>query len=387
MQTRSIQAIAEIPSLAFQDYPVDIHLRIYREGARYGLDIFAVGQMQRMPIEMSPQDLERLNKLLQKAIGAVATENAEDWLPTAVELKEQLTPLAEAGYYAFRQVFGHHDALAAVRQLLTLSPNISIQVASEDFFLPWELIYPVNPNKSLSYRHFWGINHIISRIIVQAARPGAFVSPVIPVPVRPNLGLLTYCGLPYVVEKEIPFFEKLDEDGKIALFKLRPLDPGKKQEEFEEFKRFWNGTLNLAHVACHAFYEYESPSLSRILLSDEFPVTLMDMEVCGITINGHPLVIMNACETGNLNPLYTSYFAAAFLKYGARGVVATECTVPDAFAADFAEKLYTELLTGRTLGESLLATRRYFLSKYHNPSGLLYSMYAPPSIRLAKAGE
>jgi len=91
---------------------------------------------------------------------------------------------------------------------------------------------------------------------------------------------------------------------------------------------------------------------------------------------------MNACETGNLNPLYTSYFSADFLKRGARGVVATECAVPDVFAADFAQQLYTHLLAGEQLGESLLATRRYFLEKYHNPSGLLYSMYAPPSIRL-----
>jgi len=53
-----------------------------------------------------------------------------------------------------------------------------------------------------------------------------------------------------------------------------------------------------------------------------------------------------------------------------------------AFAADFAEQLYAHLLAGEPLGESLLATRRYFLEKYNNPSGLLYSMYALPSIRL-----
>jgi hypothetical protein len=92
---------------------------------------------------------------------------------------------------------------------------------------------------------------------------------------------------------------------------------------------------------------------------------------------------MNACETGNLNPLYTSYFAKFFLDREARGVVATECTVPDSFAADFTEQLYNHLLVGKTLGESLLATRKHFLDEYHNPSGLLYSMYAPPSTRLS----
>lgn len=381
-----LEVFSRIQPVAFQDYPIDIHIRIYQEGARYKAYISAVGQEQFMPIEMSPQDLVALNKQLQEAVSEVASESVEDWRPTPAELEEQLSPLAEVGHYAFKQAFGHHDAMAVIQELLALSTQVSIQVASEDFFLPWELIYPVSLDEPLSYEHFWGMNYIISRVIVQEARPGVFVSPVIPVVHRPKLGLLTYQGLPNVEEKEVPFFKKLADDGKIALFRLRALDPEKKREEFKEFRSFWEETLNLAHFACHAYYEDESPNLSRILLSDEFPISLQDMEVYGIAINSHPLIIMNACETGNLNPLYTSYFAAAFLKYGARGVVATECAVPDAFAADFAQQLYAHLLAGEPLGESLLATRRYFLEEYHNPSGLMYSMYAPPSIRLAQTG-
>jgi CHAT domain-containing protein len=126
--------------------------------------------------------------------------------------------------------------------------------------------------------------------------------------------------------------------------------------------------------------------MSHLLLSDEFHISIMDLVNYEVTMSDHPLLFMNACETGNLNPLFTSYFAAAFLDHGVRGVVATECTVPDAFAADFAERLYTHLLAGERLGTSLLATRRYFLEKYSNPTGLLYSMYAPQSLRLAVKG-
>lgn len=384
MTTKVMRAVAQIPPLAFQNYPIDVHVRIYRKGTRYGADIFAVGQVQRVPIEMSPQDLVALNRQLQEAVSEVACENVGDWTPTPAELEGQLTPLAEVGHYAFRQVLGHHDTLAAIQELLALSQQLSIQIASEDFVLPWELIYPTSLDEPLSYQHFWGMNYIISRVIVQEVRPGAFVSPVIPVALRPKLGLLTYLQLPSVREKEVPFFEKLNTDGKIALFKLRALDPEKKREEFKEFRGFWEESLDLAHLACHAVYEDEAPNLSRILLSDEFPISLKDMEVYGISINGHPLIIMNACETGNINPLYTSYFAKALLKYGARGVVATECAVPDSFAADFAQELYGHLLAGEPLGESLLATRRHFFKKYNNPAGLLYSMYAPPSIRLVQ---
>jgi CHAT domain-containing protein len=146
-----------------------------------------------------------------------------------------------------------------------------------------------------------------------------------------------------------------------TLLQLRALDPNKKRAEFTEFQRFWGNTLDVVHFACHAFYEDKSPDMSYLLLSDEFDISIMDLVTYGVTINDNPLIIMTACETGHLNPLYTSYFAEAFLEHGVRGVVATECTVPDAFAADFAEQLYTHLLAGERLGTSLLITRRYFL--------------------------
>jgi hypothetical protein len=384
MSATGMQASVELPPLHYHSYPVDIHIRIYREGATYGADIQAVGRILRVSIGMSPHDLKALNKQLQKVMETVARDSAQSGVSTTAEKEEQLRRLAEIGNYAFRRIFSNNQALTAIQSVLTLSSRVSIQIASEDFFLPWELIYPVSLDKPLSYQNFWGINYVISRVIVQDAHPGAFVSPVIPIDRLPKLGLLTYSGLEHV-RREIGFFEELDRSGKIALFKLRPLDPSKKREELQEFRCFWSNALNLAHFACHAFYEDESPDQSRILLSDEFPISLLDMEVYSITIDNHPLIIMNACETGNMNPLYTSHFATTFLRYGARGVVATECSVPDAFAADFAEQLYTHLLAGEPLGESLLATRGYFLRQHHNPSGLLYSMYAPPSLQLAQS--
>lgn len=389
-EAQAMESVAQMPPIAFQDYPVDIHLGIYQEKSRYRADILAEGQRQRFHIEMSPYDISVLNKRFQEAVGAVSHDNTdcdESGL-TPAELEGRIRTLAEVGHYAFKRVFGSPDAQAIVREVLSLGSAISLQIASESFFLPWELIYPNSLNEPPSYECFWGMKHIISRIIDRQHHPGAFVAPVIHVRDRPNVGLLTDCSLQGVVEKEIPFFESLDRNGKIALFKLRAMDSQKRQEELEEFRCFLRRNLDLAHFACHASYEDAAPDLSHILLSDEFPITLMDMEVYGITIDNHPLIVLNACETGNLNPLYTSHFSAAFLRYGARGVVATGCPVPDAFAADFVEQLYTHLLGGKLLGESLLAARRHFLEKHGNPSGLLYSLDAPPSIRLVvQVGE
>jgi len=381
MMVTDADARIKLPPFAFHDYTVDVQLRIRREIIRYSLDILAMGSCQTATIEMRPLDLVVLNMQLKEAMEAIASENMEDQELTSREAQERLHRLALVGNFAYKRVFSDDGALATIQKLFSLRSAILVEITSEDFFLPWELLYPLSPDESLSYEHFWGMNHIISRIIAQP-RPGAFAPPVIGVAQRPKVGLCVYGGLPSVVAREMPFLEKLHRDGKIVLFKLRALDPEKKWDELKAFRNFWYNALDLAHFACHAFYKDESPDSSYILLSDEFPITLMDMEVYSLSISGHPLIIMNACETGNLNPLYTSHFASAFLRYGARGVVATECAVPDAFAADFVEQLYAHLLAGKPLGEGLLATRRYFLEKHHNPSGLLYSMYAPPSIRL-----
>jgi hypothetical protein len=231
---------------------------------------------------------------------------------------------------------------------------------------------------------FWGMSHIISRIIVRSQRPGAYVDPEILLQSGPTLGLFTYNGLQAVVAKEIPFFEKLTNEQKIYLRHLRSLDadPLKKREELREIQLFCHHPFDLLHFACHAFYEHNRPGLSHLILSDKFSLRIQDIEAYKIRVEGNPLVIINACGTGNLNPLYTSYFAAAFLKLGARGVVSTECEVPDDFAADFIEHLYELLLQGVPIGTSLLQTRRHFAEQYNNPSGLLYSLYGSPFIQM-----
>ena len=380
--TKTMQAETAIPPISFQDYPIDVNLDICKQGEQYWLQIIGWGQRKRYSMNMTAGDLANLNKYLHQEIYGIARNNEQEPLT-----KQELEDLAGIGHYAFRRVFHDSGAEDAIKQLVCRNKKVAIEIASEDFFLPWELIYPASLDEPISCYDFWGMKHLVSRLITQDNRPGAFVSPIIGINICPKLGVLTYKKLRGVFEKEMPFFKKLHDEGKLTLNMLHSLDLHNKREGLKEFKSFWKKNFNLAHFACHAFYELDSPDQSYILLSEDFPITIKDMDTYDMEINGHPLIIMNACETGNLNPLYSSNFAATFLKYGARGVVATECAVPDAFAADFSEHLYTHFLKGKRLGESLLTTRQYFLEKYSNPAGLLYSMYAPPSIRLVQTGD
>src|ERR1044072_7987661 len=360
---QAAQVAVAVAPLDYQDYPVDIQIRIGRRGEmEYKAEIYAMGQWHPVSVTMSLNDPESLNEQFRKEAEAIANETEWQKLQGKA-LQEKIRPLAEVGNSAYKQIFPNVNDRIALEDLLNklgANSSVSIQVTSEDFFLPWELIYPIDLYKPLSFNNFWGMNHIISRIIVQGSHPWGFVSNSIYSGPKITIGLLTDATLPSVASREIPFFDGLDKGGEISLIKLRPLDPTKKIQEMQEFKLFWHNSLNLAHFACHASYE-NKPNRSHIWLSDDFAISLYDMDSYDIVLNWHPLIIMNACETGILNPLYTMHFAANFLKLGARGVVATECVVPDTFAATFSKHLYERLLAGKYLGQSLLATRRALL--------------------------
>jgi hypothetical protein len=374
-------ASSPVPALDYYRDPIDLQIRIYADGSRYTADILAFGRAVRVPIELSVHDLAGINRQLQETIADLTQQYAY----IAPEEKiEWLGELAKVGYWAYRRVF-NAEAAEILSTVLENKRNSVIQVTTEDFFLPWELIHPRNLQEPLSFDHFWGFQHIISRVVVQDTRPGAFVSPTIMVKDVPDIGLLTD-DLPAVDSIETPFFKNLEVEQRIQLHHLRRLsaEPYRKRAEMQEFVRFWRTRYAVAHLACHASYRADLPDMSSISLAQDFVITLMDMNSEDLTLSGYPLVILNACDTGNLNPLYTGHFAGSFLRFGARGVVATECPVPDAFAAEFAQILFEHLLVGRPLGESMFLARRHFLENRDDPSGLLYSMYAPPSIRLAK---
>jgi hypothetical protein len=393
MLEESMQQVTEIPPLAYKQYPVDVSFTIYPHQKRYELCVKAVGRSRRVPIGMTERDLAELNDALQMKIATIAKSYTDGKDHTEAERSDQLSRLAELGHDAFIRVFGADAAMPMIQELLAFGRPLSIEVVSEDFFLPWELIYPASLDERLHYKHFWGMNHTISRAITDEVHPGTFVTPVISAHPKPRLGLLTCTRLSAVTRQEIPFFEKLESDGKISLFRLRALNDSQRREdvrgELQEFKSFLANDLHITHFACHAFYPKASPRESWLELSNNFCITIREMDGLGIQVHDHPLIIMNACDTGNTNPSYSANFVGAFLRYGARGVLATECSVPDSFAADFAEYLYDRLLDRndrKDLGASVLAARRYFLTK-GNPSGLAYSMYAPPTISIDTGGS
>ena len=335
------------------------------------MDLRGIGGRLRRKVDLLPDDLFQINDRIRRAFHKVAfSDITED---------EDIRHLAEEGYHAFLRVFDP-KARDEFRRLLTYSRNTTIEITTDDFFLPWELLYIDSIERPISSENFLGAKYVISRIIDAGDVP--FISPYIS-QVTPRIGLLTNNDLEYVSLREVPFFDRLQEEQKIFLFKLGILNPNDKQNGMRNFEVFLDGPLDIAHFACHAFGNNEH-DLSNLVLSEQFEIALSDLEKLEqLQLRDNPIVVLNACGTGNINSRHASFFAKAFLKFGARGVIATDCEVPDSFAAEFAEHFYSEFLDGTPLGESLLKIRRYFLQELNKPAVLIYSMYATPMIRIA----
>ena len=72
------------------------------------------------------------------------------------------------------------------------------------------------------------------------------------------------------------------------------------------------------------------------------------------------------------------------VKYNVRNEHRLDSLVPDYFAAEFSGRFYRYLLSGKNLGDAMHQTRLDLLTmpKRNNPLGLLYLLYADPSIKV-----
>jgi hypothetical protein len=360
------------------NFSVDIQIRIQPRGREYqGYIQTDYSDWCSFPIQLTTQDVKDLNTELQRAIEFVSSSFETDSTDSTQHC-EAISRLAQKGCFAFKKIFAKGTPRDVIHA--ALSRGAVIQVTSEDFFIPWELLYDGPLGDQIDASCFWGMEYIISRTLIREARPGDFMPPVIPS--RPRVGLIACHELEHVLKKEIPTLQKFLQQEQIDLSCLHPLVSDQRDKGLADFGRFLSEELQMIHLACHA-YQQETLSESYLLVSDGFSVSMEDFDVQEFEIEHKPFVLLNACLSGTINPLHTSNWAALFWKCGARGVLATEFHVPDWFAASFVEELYKQLLLKRPIGEALLLTRRYFWTQHKNPLGLGYALYSRPSIRIA----
>jgi CHAT domain len=157
-------------------------------------------------------------------------------------------------------------------------------------------------------------------------------------------------------------------------------------EEINDLEMIWanhSSDLDIVYFYCHGGID-EIENLPYLQLSDD-KIYSNFLEACEVNWQHRPLVLLNGCATGNYSPESYISLIDDFRAAGASGVIGTECAVPELFAELYAVTLLKRVFQGERLGQAMLSVRREMLQQNLNPLGLVYSLYAPYEIALARA--
>jgi hypothetical protein len=309
-----------------------------------------------------------------------------------------LRGLARAGRRLFVGLFSQtggtpreREEAAHMGDLLTeLSKRgqLRIQVLSDEFFIPWNLLYTGQfPAVQVDPTGFWGFRHIIEEIPfrtgseqVELRTPttSSEVSvafninrTIEPDPSRSQALVEPHLALARSLGRSAQVAQRFEEDE--VLSALRGEQPHSVLEYF----------YCHAGTGGQASQDFDQSYLG--LTDSESGLTLEDIKLATFRtrLDDGPLFFLNACESGRMDGRFYDGFAPKFLSMGASAVVGTDCEVPSLFAAHFGLDFLHALLAGEQVGEILLRLRQKFLEEFHNPLGLVYRAFGNVDTRTA----
>ncbi|UOR00222.1 CHAT domain-containing protein (plasmid) [Hymenobacter sp. 5317J-9] len=144
-----------------------------------------------------------------------------------------------------------------------------------------------------------------------------------------------------------------------------------------------NGQFSLLHFAAHNIASQNTMEGFYIPFGDtRFDLTFLAGAQGVKYAANKTLIFMNACTTAGAAPLATELagWADRFLKRGASAFVGSLWEVRDKSAANFADAFYSELTTGKTLGEAMKAGRDVI--GRDDPTSLAYTLYGNPQAKM-----
>ena len=109
------------------------------------------------------------------------------------------------------------------------------------------------------------------------------------------------------------------------------LTEGAKVEDLVKSALAKGATDKVIYLYCHAEASAKDSDDSKLIFTGSQSVSLGQLSVFAPiedVLESHPLVFINACESGELTPNFYDGFVPYFLAKGARGVIGTECKTP-----------------------------------------------------------
>ncbi len=267
--------------------------------------------------------------------------------------QDYLTQLRDVGTEACallpEDVFKYLEDLEQQEQGRGLSLDFTFPA---ELSLLWEMIYTGDPLGPVDANQFWGFRYSIGHLSWESdvrdwvkLRQGAFA--------------LTHSDLA-TPEVELDQLEKSlgdltpDSERKFILRRLKDAishDDLCSEKVLEHFGDA-DFVYGVVHFACHCVNPRSAgASCAYLSLSSHQKEVQLSLGKFNALARKHrgfdkrPLIFLNACESATpLHLLQSLNLPTAMLNFGAGGVIATACTLPDNFASAFAAEFYKRLL-------------------------------------------
>jgi len=141
-----------------------------------------------------------------------------------------------------------------------------------------------------------------------------------------------------------------------------------------------SGVYDGWHFSGHGGLRGADPNRSAIYLESQ--ETLTPEDLCGLVSNlgiAEPLVFFNACQIGRSAMSLTDIggWARQFLHAGAGAFIGAYWSIYDQPAYDFAQELYSRLLSGTPIGRAVQEARAA-IKPAGDPTWLAYTVFADP---------
>lgn len=336
---------------------------------------------------------------------AILNELGRDVQRYGIDMREQkhdyLTQLRRVGSAAYHQLLPS-AARNRIEEIRNQNQNreLSITFTAHPHILPfWEMLYEGKPYGEPTPEQFWGFRYPLGRNHISIpTQEEIYIQMGIFSSIHNSLSFSRQ-----EVENLASLLQELCQPFGLNL-KLLLLDQkfSSKGLSIDQVIEFFNSDefcYGIVHFACHSWNRPHTGATHAYLsmTSHETELEIYLDELIAYEDYGFqksPFVFLNACETATLGHLLQSAtLPVTLLKFGAGGVIATACTIPDNFASAFASEFYRRLLNKSSagvpihIGEALLETRLHFLHQHNNPLGMAYGLYAASNQKLVLREE
>lgn len=345
--------------------------------------------------------VDDVRKALLEVVG-MTDDNGVPVFQTNISIPEEfatkaLGVLAKAGTLLFNQLFfpdtAPEDLKALGRWLRTNATKpgqqLEIEVMAQAVSIPWAMLYcgDTRDGADLSWDHFLGLSHRLNAFPlppnVEERDVDIDSQPQLSVGLNISTTIDAQFGVTWIAEHQKWWA------GNAAKRQHLVLSPRSTKASVVAALDDTAVADGIVYFLCHA----SSPGLggnpldASMNLGQGGPIVLKDLKSISPPqpFANRPLVFINACESGELDPRFYEGFVTYFVGKGARGVIGTECKVPVVVAIEFADRFFQRLLDGETVGDTTLGVRRELLAQHHNPLGLVYGVHCDADTRILPA--